>query len=103
MPVDRVDHVPAVGREALRRVVDEPGRNLAVDGDAVVVVQGNQLAQFPCAGQRAGFVADAFHHAAVTQKNIGVVVNEGVAFAVEFLGQQLLGQRHADGVADALA
>ena len=37
-PSTRADHVPAVGLEALRRVVDEPGRDLAVDRDAVVVV-----------------------------------------------------------------
>ena len=110
--VDRADHVPAAGGEAQSGVVDEPGRDLAVNGNAVVVVQGDQLVQLPGAGQRDGFVADAFHQAAVAHEDVGVVVDDGefrfairfVSYgAVEFLGQQLLSQRHADRVGDALA
>ena len=101
--VDRADDVPAIGLEPGRRVVDEPGRHRAVDRDAVVVIDGDQLGQLPGAGQRAGFVADAFHQAPVAHQHIGVVVDDGVAFAVELRGQQFLGQRHAHRVADALA
>jgi len=57
--VDAADDVPAIGLETLGRVVDEPGRDLAVDGDAVVVVQRDQLVELPGAGQGAGLVADA--------------------------------------------
>jgi hypothetical protein len=57
------------------------------------------LFSFQRAGQRAGLVADAFHHAAVAQEHVGVVVDDVVAGAVEFGGEQLLGQRHADRVA----
>ena len=103
VPIHRTDHVPAVGAKALRGVVHKPRRHLAVDGDAVVVVQGDELVQLPSAGQGAGFMADAFHEAAVTQEGIGVVVHDGVARLVEFGGEQLLGQRHAHGVGDALA
>jgi hypothetical protein len=99
----RRDHLPAVGFEALRRVVGEPAFDVAVDGDAVVVVEGDQLAQARGAGQRAGFVRDAFHQAAVAEEDVGVVIDDGVAGAVELGGQHLLGQRHADGVGDALA
>ena len=48
-------------------------------------------------------MADALHQAAVAQEGVGVVVHDLVAVAVEFAGQQLLGQRHADRVGDALA
>jgi hypothetical protein len=74
--VDRADHVPAVGREAAGHVVDVPGLHLAVDRDAVVVVQRDQLVQLPGAGQRAGLVADAFHQAAVAQEHVGAVVDD---------------------------
>ena len=107
MAVDRADHVPAIGGKAQGGVVDEPGRDGAVDRDAVVVVQRDQLVELPGAGQRAGFVADAFHQAAVAHEHIGVVVDDRVldiaVLAVELLGQQLFGQRHAHGVGDALA
>jgi hypothetical protein len=47
-------------------------------------------------------VADTFHQATVAQEDVGVVVNHRVTFAVELGGQQLLGQRHADRIGDAL-
>ena len=76
---------------------------MAVDGDVVVVVEGGQFAQAPGAGKRTGFVRNAFHQAAVAEENPGAVVDDGVAGAVEVVRQHFFGQRHADGVGDALA
>ena len=45
--VDVADHVPAVGLEALRRVVGEPALDLAVDRDAVVVVERDRACRAP--------------------------------------------------------
>ena len=101
--VDSGDDVPAVGLEALRRVVDEPGRDRAVDRDAVVVVDRDQLVELPGAGERAGLVADPFHQAAVAEEHVGVVVDDVVAVAVELGGEELFRERHADGVGEALA
>ena len=42
--VDIGDHLPAVGAEARRRVVAEPAVHFAVDGNAVVVVEADELA-----------------------------------------------------------
>src|SRR5699024_5768729 len=77
MAVDVANHLPAVGFEALRRVIGEPALGAAIDGNAVVVVEHDQLAQTQRAGQGAGFVADAFHEAAVAGKTIGVVIDNG--------------------------
>src|SRR5690606_17090949 len=60
-----VQHLPAIGGKACRRVIGEPLLNLAVDGDAVVIVEHHQLAEAEATGQRADLVADAFHQAAV--------------------------------------
>ena len=81
------DHVPAIGFKTFGCVVDEPRSHLAVDADAVVVVQRNQFVQLPRASQSAGLVADAFHQAAIAEENIGVVVYHCMAGAVELLGQ----------------
>lgn len=103
------DDVPVVGLEAGRGIVEEPGRcfgtapHLAIDGDVVVVVEGDELAEAQGAGQGAGLVGDPFHHAAVPQKHVGTVVHDVVAGTVELGGQHLLGQCHADGVGDTLA
>jgi hypothetical protein len=101
--VDVGDDVPAVGFKALGGVVGVPVFDVAVDRDAVVVPEGDQLAELPGAGQRAGFVRDAFHHAAVTHERVGVVVDDAVVGLVEFGGKDLFRHRHADGVGDALA
>ena len=109
VPVDLGDHMPAVGLEAFRGVVEEPGRcvavtaDLAVDRDVVVVVDRDQLAQAQRAGQRAGLMRDAFHETAVAEEDIGEVVDDVVAGLVELRGQRLLRQGHADGIGDALA
>ena len=103
MAVHRADHLPAIGLETLGRVVGKPGGHLAVDGNAVVIVQRNQFVQLPGAGQRAGFVADALHQAAVAHEHIGVVVDDGMPWAVEFIGQQFFRQGHAHRIGDALA
>src|SRR3546814_2317820 len=72
----------------------------AVDRDRVVVEEDDQLAETQVAGQRDRLVADAFHEAAVADDAIGVVIDQIVAEAGV---QQTLGERHADGVGEALA
>ncbi len=100
---DVAHHVPAVSFETLRGIVGVPAVDVAVDGDVVVVPECGQLAQTPGSGQGAGFVRDAFHHAAVAHEDPGAVVDDLVAGLVEFVGQQFLSHRHTDGVGDALA
>ena len=72
----RVGHVPAISLEALGGVVGEPALHFAVDGDAVVVVERDQLAELQRAGERAGLVRDAFHQAAVAAEHVGVVIDD---------------------------
>src|SRR5258708_3393962 len=55
MPVDIAADAPATGLEALRRVVGEPALDMAVDGDAVIVVESAELAEAERPRQRAGF------------------------------------------------
>ena len=52
------------------------------------------------AGQRDGFLADAFHQAAIACDHIGAVVHQIIA---ETRIEMALGHRHADGVGEALA
>ena len=52
------------------------------------------------AGKRDSLLADAFHQAAVAADHIGMVVDEIVA---ELRVHDALGERHADGVGEALA
>lgn len=101
--VHRADHVPAVGFKALTGVVGEPPLHIAVNGNTVVVVNGDEFVKPPDTRQRTDFVADAFHHAAVTQKHIGAVVNHREPFTVKFRGKHFFRKRHTHGVGDTLS
>ena len=102
VPVDVRHDVPPVRLEALRGVVGEPVPDVAVDRDAVVVVEDDQLAQAERPGQRADLVRDPLHEAAVADERVGVVVDDLEARAVELLREQALGERHADRVREPL-
>ena len=109
-PIDRVDvvsihvtlDVPAIGRKTRRRVVAEPLRDVAVDRDAVVVVQHRELVELQRTGERGRLVRDAFHQAAVSGKHVGAVIHDRMAGPVEFTREQRLGERHADRIGQSL-
>ena len=82
--VDMGNDVPAVRFEASRRIVGEPALGLAVDRDAVVVVERGELGQSQRPRERTGFVRDTFHQAAVADEDIRTMVDDRVAGPVEF-------------------
>jgi hypothetical protein len=47
-------------------------------------------------------VRDPFHEAAVAEEHVRVVVDYGHAGAIELRREMLLGERHADGIREAL-
>src|SRR5690606_13330940 len=94
--------VPAVAFEAARGVIGKPRINLAVDGDAAVIVEDNELGQRKRTRQRADLVRDAFHEAAIAYKYVGEVVDDVMTFAIDLLGHQRFGQGHAHRVGDTL-
>ncbi len=101
--VDVAQHFPTVGLEAFGRVVGEPAMHLAIDGNAVVVVNRNEFSELERAGKRGGFVRDALHQAAVAQEHVGVMIDDGEVRLVEARRQHLFRQRHADGVRQPLS
>ncbi|VUT15011.1 hypothetical protein SB6421_01251 [Klebsiella huaxiensis] len=102
MTVHAAHHVPAVGFKAFCRVVSEPAFNVTVDGDAVVVIERHQLAQFQGTGQGAYLVGDTFHHAAVAHEGVGEVVNNVVTRTVELRRQRFLRNRHTHRIGNTL-
>ena len=102
VPVNIRLHMPAVGFETLRRIVGKPALHFAVDRNAVIVVERDQLAEPKGTGKRTGFVRNAFHQTTIAKKYISAMVNNGVPRPVEFGGEQFFRQRHADRIGDAL-
>ncbi len=105
-PVDVVRHIaevadaPAVGLEALLDVVVVGQLGRPVDGDVVVVVEGDEAAEAEVAGQRGRLVGDALHEAAVAGDHVGVVVAH---VGTEAVAHHTLGDGQADRVAETLA
>ena len=62
---------------ALIRIVCK--RHRTIDGDVVIIPENDELVQLEMAGQRDCFLADAFHQAAVSGNDIGMVVYQIVA------------------------
>ena len=100
--VDAADHVPAVGFEPGRGVVGEPSLDVAVDGHVVVVVERDQPAETQRPRKGACLVRDAFHQAAVAEEHPGSVVDDGMGVTVEARRENLLRDRHAHRVREAL-
>ncbi len=73
--------MPAVGREAGGHVVAVGERGVAVDGDVVVVVDADQVAQPLMPGERGRFVADPLHQAAITRDHERAMVHHALAEA----------------------
>ena len=92
-------HVPAVGLVALQHVLGEGHIGASINGDAVVVVEGNQLAQLQVTGQGGSFGGHTLLIAAVAHDHVGVVIHHGGVGLVE-LGRQVGfsdGQAHSVG------
>ena len=96
-------HVPSVSIEPQARVLREGQVRAAVDRDAVVQVEDDQLAQAEVPREGTGLGGDALHHVAVAGDDIGEVVDDLVAGAVVPGRQVGLGHGHAHGVRNALA
>ncbi len=101
--VDIAQDFPAVGFEALRGIVGEPAVDFAVDRDAVVVVEHDELAELQRARERGRFVGNAFHEAAVADEHVGVVIDEREIRPIEPRREHLLRERHANRVREPLA
>eukprot|EP00982_Pelagococcus_subviridis_P002992 23048-Pelagococcus_subviridis.AAC.3 len=96
-------HVPAVRLVALADVLREGDVGVAVDGDVVVVVERDELAELPVRGEGRALAGHALHVAAVAHDGVRVVVHDGAVRLVEARREVLLRRGEADGVADAHA
>src|SRR6185312_12338632 len=93
--------VPAVCLEALASIVTEGERGVALDGDVIVVVKPNQLAEFGVTGKGCRFVRHAFHHVAIAGDEIDVVI-EDLLLTIEYRSHVCFTDGHSNRIANAL-
>ncbi len=95
-------HMPTQAAETRGDVLAERQLRTAFNRDLIVVVNPAQVVELQMAGDRRGFVGDAFHQIAVAALNPHVIIEQREAGLVVPRGEPLLGDRHADTVAAAL-
>ena len=101
--VDFMDHMPVIGFKTFCRIVGKPAFGFTVDGNTVVIVKTNQLAQSQRARQRTDFVGNTFHQAAVAHKHIGEVIDNFMIRLIKLRRQCTLCYRQPDGVRQTLS
>ena len=92
-------HIPARSRKARLLIGDVRKRDLAVDGDAVVVPHHDQTRQRQLACKANRLLADALHQAAVAGHDIGVMV---LHLGTPARAQVFFGNRKANRIGNAL-
>ena len=94
--------VPAVRTEAVADVLGEGEIGRAFDGDAIRIVEDDELAHAKVPRQRAGLGRDALHHVAVAGDDVGMMIDDLEVAPVEPLSEHVLGDCQTDGVRYAL-
>ena len=95
--------MPAARFKTGGRVVAEPLVDVAVDGNAVVVIHHDELAEAESPGEGTGLLRQPFHEASVAEEHVCVVIDNGEAVAVELGGEQFFSHSHAHGGGKALS
>ncbi|CCK15451.1 hypothetical protein BN136_1461 [Cronobacter universalis NCTC 9529] len=101
--VNLMHYVPVVGFKTFGGVVGKPALGLAINGNAVVIVEANELAEAQRACERTDLMRDTFHQAAIAHKHIGIVIDDLMARAVKLRRERFLGNRQTHGVREPLA
>ena len=96
-------HVPAVRGEARRDVLREREVRVALDRDAVRVVDPAEIREALVRRERRRLGRDAFHHAAVAGLGVHVEVEEREPVAVVARPQPLARDRHSHRCRDSLS
>ncbi len=98
VPVN-AQRVPAAGFKAFDLVGGIRDRNLAINGDAIVVPHDDELVELEVPGKGNRFLGNAFQKAAIACQHIGIMVNQ---IGTKFCRQFGLGNGHAHAIGNAL-
>lgn len=96
------DDVPAVSLITLGNVLSEGDVGVTINGDVVVVPNGNQVAELKVSSERRSLGGDTLHQATISEEAVCVVVNKVEVVLVEGGGSVSLSDGKTDGVADTL-
>ena len=96
-------YMPAISFKTFWGIVSEPALNFTIDRDVVVIVESDQFTQTQRTSQGTGFMRNTLHQTTVTQENVGVMVDDFMAIAVEVGSQSFFSNCHSNTVGNTLA
>ena len=89
-------HIPVIPHKARRHVFSERQRRVALNGNAVIVIDPDQIAEAQVPGQRRRLAGDAFHHAAIAAQRHNVMRDDLMPGPIVVRPQPAARKRHAD-------
>ena len=93
--------MPAIGFETSGAVFGEGKIGRTIDGDVVVIVEIDQLAELERARQRCGFGRNALHQVAICDDSIDIVINDALPHLVETCGEMRFGDGETNAIRKA--
>ena len=97
------EDLPAIRLVPLDDILGEGLVGVTVDGDVVVVIDGDQVAELEVASQRGSLARDTLHQAAIAEEAVGVIVDEVETRLVEDSGGVGLAHGKTNSIRDTLA
>ena len=95
--------MPAVRVKTLEHIFGPGGRGWPIELNKVVVPEVDQLAELQVPRERRGLRGDPLLKIAIRDDGEDAMVNDGVSWAVELLGEAALCDRHTNAVREPLA
>lgn len=96
-------NVPSVCLHSLVDILGERTVDVTINGNMVVVVNGDQVAQLQMTGKGSGLAGNTLHVASITHENIGVVVDDLKSWSVELGRLVVLSNGQTDCIGETLA
>lgn len=95
--------MPSVCLHTLVDILSKCAVGVSVNGDSVVIVDGNQVAELQVAGKGSSLRGDTLHVASISHEDVCVVVDELETWLVELGASLALSNGKTNGVGEALS
>ena len=95
--------MPVVPLKAPPYIIGITERRLAIDGNAVIVIDTNQFAETQMSSEGCRFMGGAFHDIAVAHEHVRTVIHYRVARSIENARQMRLRHCHAQCIHESLS
>ena len=101
--IGNVLHVPSHGLVTGADILSERDLGVSVDGDTVVIVEGDELSESPVSSKGSSLRGNSLHVASISHDDVGVVVHEVHAWLVEAGSKVLLSEGKSNSVGNSLS